>query len=114
MEYVIYSLLACFVLSLHIFSMKLMSLYNSQFYPLLIFTTITLLLSRYLAYVGMCKTDNPTNVHMILNMSVFFTFVFTMIFLKIEKFNITYYSIGLILVVVGLCFIKLSCNKDII
>ena len=47
MEYIIYSFLACFVVSLHLFSLKLISLYPMYFYSLLGFTTITLLLSRY-------------------------------------------------------------------
>lgn len=108
MEYIIYSFLACFVVSLHLFSMKLLSLYDSYFYTILIFTTVTLLLSRYLIYMGMSKTNNPTNVHMILNMSVFFTFLFTLMILKIENFDIKYYSLGLIFIVIGLSLINMS------
>jgi hypothetical protein len=110
MEYIIYSFLAAFTVSLHLFSIKLLSSYTSHFYTILIFTTITLLLSRYFIYMGMSKTKNPTNVNIILNMSVFFTFLFTMIVLKIDTFHVGYYSLGLIFIVMGLFLIQLSYN----
>lgn len=108
MEYILYSFLASFVVSLHLFSLKLISLYPMYFYSLLGFTTITLLLSRYFIYVGMSKTNNPTNVHMILNLSVFFTFLFTLLFLKVERFDYVFYSLGLFFIIVGLTLINLS------
>lgn len=107
-QYHMCSLIAAFFLSLHLFSIKLLTIYDSYFYEILAFTIIALLISRYLIYISMKSTKNPTNVHLMLTTSVFFTFIFTLLFLKIQDFDIKKYSIGLLFIFIGIVCIQTS------
>lgn len=108
MSYIIYSLIAAFLAGLHIFTMKLISIKGDYFYELLFLTTIILILSRVFIYYAMCNTDNPTNVHLLLNNSVLVVFALTLMFLKIKKFDIMCFSLGLFFVLLGFYIIQIS------
>jgi hypothetical protein len=108
MSYIIYSLFAAFFIGIHIFSMKLLSIYPVYFYEILFFSVIVLIVSRFFIYYGMCNTDNPTNVHLIINFSIFIVFLLTITFLKIKSFDIMYFSLGLFFVCIGFYLIQTS------
>ena len=107
MEY-IYAYFASFIVALHLFSLKLLSEYESYYYEILLFMFITLVISRILIYYAMKETNNPTNVHLILNFSVFFTLFLTGIFLKLDNIDLVKYIIGVIFILFGLYFIRES------
>jgi uncharacterized membrane protein HdeD (DUF308 family) len=108
MYYYVYAFLACIVVGIHIFSMKMMSLKKQWFYPLLALVLVTLIISRFLIYEALTKADNPTLVHLILNMSIFVTFFATSYFLPLQSFDHKLFLLGLFLVVVGVGCIRFS------
>ncbi len=107
-EYVFYSCLSCLVVGLHLLSLKMLSYFKQYWTPIIIFAIVTMIISRFLIYTAMSKTDNPTNVHIILNMSVFVTFLGALIFLNLDDFNLMRYVIGLIFIILGIVFIQTS------
>lgn len=110
-EYIVYALLSALVVGLHLFSLKLLSLYEDYVVLLLAFVIATMLASRFLIYTAMRKTDNPTNVHLILNLSVFVTLAASMMFLPIQEFHVTYYISGVVCMLLGLYLVQLSYAK---
>ena len=107
-EYVFYSSLSCLVVGLHLLSLKLLSYFTEYWTPIVIFAIVTMIISRFLIYTAMSKTDNPTNVHIILNMSVFVTFMGALFFLKLDDFDIMHYILGLVFIMLGIVFIQTS------
>ena len=110
-EYIVYALLSALVVGLHLFSLKLLSLYEDYVMPLLAFAIATMLASRFLIYTAMRKTDNPTNVHLVLNLSIFVTLAASMLFLPIHEFHVTYYVGGVVCMLFGLYLVQLSYAK---
>ena len=108
MSYIFFSILATVTVACHLFSLKLLLSHKQYLNQILIFTTVTMLLSRYFIYLGMSKTKNPTNVHLILNMSVFITLLLSLCILKIKDFNLTRYVIGAIIIIIGLYVVNTS------
>ena len=108
MSYIIYSLIAAFLVGFHIFTMKLITIKGDYFYELLFLSIIMLIVSRVFIYYAMCNTDNPANVHLLLNNSVLVVFVLTLMFLKIKKFDIMWFSLGLFFVLLGFYIIQIS------
>ena len=107
MEY-IYAYFASFIVALHLFSLKLLSEYETYYYEILLFMFVTLVISRILIYYAMRETNNPSNVHLILNLSVFVTLLLTGIFLKLDNIDLSHYIIGVIFILIGLYFIRES------
>ena len=56
----------------------------------------------------MRETNNPSNVHLILNLSVFVTLLLTGIFLKLDNIDLSQYIIGVSFILIGLYFIRES------
>lgn len=105
----IYSFLGCLFVGVHLFSLKLLSTYEDYFNEILLFMIITLIVSRFLIYYAMKETDNPTNVHNILSLSVFVTFILSNIFLfDSVKLNIYSYVFGITLIILGLYVVRIS------
>lgn len=104
----IYSILSAILVGMHLFSIKLLSVYTLYFNYILFFTLLTMILSRYTIYLAMKNTNNPTNVNLILNLSVFVTFFASLYFLKLEKFDFPRYVIGILFIIIGLTFIQMS------
>ena len=110
MNYIFFSILGTVTVACHLFSLKLLSSHKQYFNEILIFAIVTMLLSRYFIYLGMSKTKNPTNVHLILNTSVFITLLLSLLILKIKDFNLTRYIIGAVVVLTGLYIVNTSCK----
>ena len=104
MEHYFYACLATLVVSFHLFSLKLLSSYNDYFYEILGFAIISMLLSRYFIYMAMSKTSNPTDVHLILNCSIFITLLLSYYVLKV-KIDMLKYILGIFVVFIGLCIV---------
>ena len=105
---ILYSSIAAVFMGFHIFSMKLMSVYKQYFYYLATFIVLSFTLTRYLIYIAMENTSNPTIVHMILNCSVFVTFLLSMFVLEVKDFNYGLFAFGLVLFVAGIACIQQS------
>ena len=105
---ILYSSIAAVLMGFHIFSMKLMSVYKQYFYHLATFIVLSFILTRYLIYIAMENTSNPTIVHMILNCSVFVTLLLSMFVLKVKDFNYGLFAFGLVLFVAGIACIQQS------
>jgi len=112
MEYLLFSLLAAIVIGIHIFSLKLLSKYDKYFIEISILVVVTMILSRFLIYYAMFYSDNPTNVHLLLSVSVFITFLASWYFFKLEKFDIKRNIGGMILVLLGFYFIQTSYTQS--
>lgn len=108
MYYYVYAFLACIVVGIHIFSMKMLSLKKQWFYPLLGLVLTTLVISRFLIYEAMAKAENPTLVHLILNLSIFVTFFASSYFLPLQSFDYRLFFAGILLVVSGIGCIRYS------
>jgi drug/metabolite transporter (DMT)-like permease len=104
----LYSILASLFIGLHLFCIKLMSTYKTYFYEILLLSTLALIISKYYTYYAMIKFENPTDVHNILNFSVFITLFLSVYFLNITPINIYKYIVGLIFIIIGLYFIQTS------
>ena len=104
MEHYIYACLATLVVSFHLFSLKLLSLYKDYFYEIFVIMIITMILSRYFIYLAMSKTSNPTDVHLILNCSIFITLLLSYFYLKVN-IDILKYIVGIVFVGIGLCIV---------
>ena len=85
-----------------------MSVYKQYFYHLATFIVLSFILTRYLIYIAMENTSNPTIVHMILNCSVFVTFLLSMFVLEVKDFNYGLFAVGLVLFVAGIACIQQS------
>ena len=107
MNYV-YSILGCVFVGIHLFSLKLLSTYENYFNEILLFMIFTLIISRFLIYYAMKETDNPTNVHNILSLSVFVTLILSNMFLKLNNYNIYIYLLGIVFILIGLYFIRIA------
>jgi drug/metabolite transporter (DMT)-like permease len=107
MKGLIFSILASLTAGIHIFSLKLLSEYNNTYLLLLLIAT-TMLLSRYFIYAAMKYSDNPSIVHLILNLSVFVTFFGSIFLLKMKKFDIRVFIIGIFFILGGLFFVHKS------
>jgi hypothetical protein len=105
---ILYSTIAAVLMGFHIFSLKLMSVYKNYFYHLATFIIVSFALTRYLIYIAMENTSNPTIVHMILNCSVFITFLLSIFVLKVKDFNYGLFTLGLVLFVCGIACIQQS------
>lgn len=103
-----YSICASIFVGLHLFSLKLLSKFPTRFYEIFTFMILTLLISRFLIYLAMSTTQNATNVHIILNLSVFVTLFASIYVFNLTNFNFKRYMIGLSLVVAGLYFVQTS------
>ena len=103
-----YSILASLTIGLHLFAIKLMSEYKAYFYEMLILSAVALIISKYFTYYAMVKFKNPTDVHIILNFSVFITLFLSVYILNIPAINIYKYIFGILLVIIGLYFIQTS------
>lgn len=101
---------ACVVVSIHLFTLKMISVSKSVREQSLFLgvTLFAMVLSRWLIFKAMSLVSNPTVVHLILNVSVFFTFALTMIFLKVDAFDLLRFVFGMVLVVVGLWLVQSS------
>jgi drug/metabolite transporter (DMT)-like permease len=104
----IYSFLACLFVGIHLFSLKLLSSHEHYYNEIMFFMITTLLISRVLIYYAMKESDNPTNVHIILSLSVFVTFILSNIFFRFTKLNIYRYIFGIILIITGLYVVRIS------
>lgn len=104
----IYSFLACLFVGIHLFSLKLLSSHENYYNEIMFFMIATLLISRVLIYYAMSETDNPTNVHIILSLSVFVTFILSNIFFHSVKLNTYSYMSGIILIIFGLYLVRIS------
>ena len=104
MNHYLYACLATFVVAFHLFSLKLLSLHKEYFYEILGFTIITMLLSRYFIFLAMRETSNPTDVHLILNCSIFITLLLSYYILK-NKIDLFRYVLGILFVFIGLCIV---------
>lgn len=103
-----YSIIASITVGIHLFTLKLLSKFKSRFNEIFILMIITLILSRLLIYYAMSTVENPTNVHIILSLSVFVTFFASMYFFKLNNFDVISYIIGVLLIISGLYFINHS------
>tara|TARA_Y100000816_G_scaffold185932_1_gene134971 strand:+ start:3139 stop:3477 length:339 start_codon:yes stop_codon:yes gene_type:complete len=103
----IYSLVATILIGLQIVALKLMT-YDVYFYPLAIFVVLSVLLSRYYIYEAMKLIDNPTVVHLLINMSVFITFICSVLFFNLKKFDYTMFIGGMIFIIFGIYLIESS------
>ena len=104
----IYSFLGSFFVGVNLFTLKLLSKYDEYFNEILMFMILTLIVSRILIYYAMKEIDNPTNVHLILSLSVFVTFLLSKIFLKMRNMNTIIYFLGMILVIFGLYLVRIA------
>ena len=104
----LYSFIASIIVGLHLFSIKLLSLYPKWTVPLIVFIIVTFAISRILIYYAMKNISNPAIVNVLLNCSVFVTFLASLYFLKLQTFNIWLFGLGLILVVIGFTCIHMS------
>ena len=104
----LYTFSACLFVGIHLFSLKLLSSYENYFYEILMFMITTLLISRVLIYYAMKESDNPTNVHLILSLSVFVTFILSNIFFKYTNISLYKYVFGIILIILGLYLVRNS------
>ena len=82
--------------------------YVYSFNEILLFMIFTLIISRFLIYYAMKETDNPTNVHNILSLSVFVTLILSNMFLKLNNYNIYIYLLGIVFILIGLYFIRIA------
>ena len=80
----------------------------TSFIEISILVVVTMILSRFLIYYAMYYSNNPANVHLLLNFSVFITFIASWYFFKLEKFDIKRNIGGMILVLLGFYFIQTS------
>ena len=108
MKEYLFSILAAFVIAFHLFSLKLLSVYDQYFYEILIFIIVTMIISRYLIYLAMSETSNPADVHLLLNTSVFVTLLLSVYFLKLKNFDIIRYITGIVVVIIGLYIVQTS------
>lgn len=106
----IYALIAAFVVSFHIVTMKMMSTHKDRFYEIAAVSLVALLVSRIFIYWAMENVSNPTMVHLCLNCSIFMTFLLSMFVLGIKDFDIGLFGLGLVLTVVGMGCIQYSYN----
>ena len=106
----IYALIAAFVVSFHIVTMKMMSTHKYRFYEIAAVSLVALLVSRIFIYWAMENVSNPTMVHLCLNCSIFMTFLLSMFVLGIKDFDIGLFGLGLLLTVVGMGCIQYSYN----
>jgi hypothetical protein len=104
----IYALIAAFVVSFHIVSMKMMSVHKDRFYEIAGFSLVALVVSRVFIYWAMESVSNPTLVHICLNCSIFMTFLLSFFVLGIKDFNTELFGLGLLLTVVGMGCIQYS------
>lgn len=109
-NYMLYAIIASIIVGFHLFTLKMLSYKQNKtekiFYGVI--TLITLLLSRYFIYKSMELTTNPTLVHIILNLSVFITFICSLFILKLHDFYISRFIIGIILITLGIGCIQSS------
>ena len=92
----IYSLVAAILIGLQIVALKFMT-YDVYFYPL-----------QYNIYEAMKLIDNPTVVHLLINMSVFITFIFSVLFFNLKKFDYIMFIGGMIFILFGIYLIECS------
>lgn len=104
----IYSILATLFVGIHLFSIKLLSVFKSKYYEILSFTIFTLIISRILIYYAMKDSENPADVHIILSFSVFVTFFLSLYFFKLDKIDVYKYALGIMLIIAGLYFVQTS------
>lgn len=104
----LYSFIASIIVGLHLFSIKLLSLYPKWTVPLIIFIVVTFGITRVLIYYAMKNVSNPAIVNVLLNCSVFVTFLASLYFLKLQTFNMWLFGLGLIFIVIGFTCINMS------
>lgn len=108
MEYFVYAILACILIGIHLFSLKMLSVEKDWFYVLITIIVFTIIVSRFLIYEAMRRISNPTLVHLILNMSVFVTFFASVFILKLKDFDYRFFLLGIVFIVLGITCIQYS------
>lgn len=104
----LYALLGSITAGFHIFSLKFLSL-NILSFPLsLLLVVVTMIISRIFIFIAMKMSNNPTIVHLILNMSVFVTFALSYFYLKVRDFNLKLFFLGILLILSGTSCIHFS------
>ena len=102
--------MAAIVIGLHIMSLRMISS-SSAFYTLFVIMIFTLVISRFLIYEAMRNTENPTNVHVILNFSILITFIISYYVLRIRNHNYKLFIIGLSFVIFGFALMNIAQGK---
>ena len=104
----LYMLLACICVGIHIFSFKYIQKYRNtnKFLILTIASLLVWCISRIFIYIASYSFD-VVFMHLLLNMSVFVTFILSVAILKndYEKYKML---CGLILAILGLYLVKTS------
>ena len=120
-QFLIYSLLAAFIVGFHIFSFKYLDIllkksggngknvYNMEFYLVIFISVITFLISRWLIFKGMQTAPNPAMVHAILNTSVLVTFLLSLFLLGTHA-DFCRILIGILFILVGTIIIQFSIH----
>ena len=103
----IYSLVAAILIGLQIVALKFMT-YDVYFYPLVMFLVLSAIALQYNIYEAMKLIDNPTVVHLLINMSVFITFIFSVLFFNLKKFDYIMFIAGMIFILFGIYLIESS------
>jgi hypothetical protein len=104
----IYALTGAVFVGLNVFSIKLLSLYKEFFNEIVLFSLVTLLLSRVFIYWAMEHVSNPTIVNICLNCSTFVTFLLSLFILGIKDFHIGLFALGIFFLLLGLSCIQYS------
>ena len=104
----IFGLLAAITAGIHIFGMKLFSVYKDRFYEVLAFVVTTMIISRLFIYYAMEHTKNPTLIHLMLNCSIFVTFLLSIVVLELKDFHQGLFCLGLLLTVIGMGCVQYS------
>lgn len=103
-----YGLLGAIMAGLHMFSLKLLSSHASYFYSILLVVIVTMILSRLCIYFAMDAVSNPTLVHLLMNCSIFVTFLLSIIVLGLKDFHTGMFVVGLIFTIIGMACIQYS------
>ena len=108
MYYFVYAALASVLIGIQMFSLKIMSERKEWFNQLVFLIIAILFVSRYLIFEAMKRVSNPTLVHLILNMSVFITFLASYFLLNISDFDVRIFILGIVFITIGTICIQLS------
>ena len=106
----LYMLLACICVGTHIFSFKYIQKYKNintnKFIILALASLLVWCISRIFIYIASYSFD-VVFMHLLLNMSVFVTFAFSVVILK-NDYKMYKMLCGLILAILGLYLVKSS------
>ena len=113
----IYGLLSSVFIGIHLFTIKLLSVYRNKNYNYfmlsLLVTILAFLISRYTIYMSMKNNTNPVYVHILLNFALFTTLLLTLLFYNkgLKNINLKKFIIGLTIFISGLILIQLSIKN---